>query len=61
MKVTWRKSSYSGGVTDDACVELARFPTAVAVRDSKNPRSPHLALSARQFGGLLGALKGEGI
>ncbi|MFB8030594.1 MULTISPECIES: DUF397 domain-containing protein [unclassified Streptomyces] len=35
----WRKSSYSseqGG----ACLEVAAHPTAVHVRDSKNPEGP---------------------
>ena len=30
----WRKSSHSGG---GDCVEIARVPGLVAVRDSKNP------------------------
>lgn len=31
----WRKASYSG--SGNNCVELARVPGTVAVRDSKNP------------------------
>ncbi|WP_306318488.1 MULTISPECIES: DUF397 domain-containing protein [unclassified Streptomyces] len=45
----WRKSSYSG---DDGgeCVECAPLtPTAIAVRDSKNPDGPRLALSPAAF------------
>ncbi|MEU3304972.1 DUF397 domain-containing protein [Streptomyces sp. NPDC006678] len=40
----WFKSSYSseqGG----ACVEVAAHPTAVHVRDSKNPGGPMLTLA----------------
>ncbi|MFC4909034.1 DUF397 domain-containing protein [Actinomadura gamaensis] len=44
--INWRKSSYSsesgGGGT---CVELADLGTTVGVRDSKNPRAGHLALT----------------
>lgn len=57
MSVSWRKSSYSTGVNDEACIELARFPSAVGVRDSKNPDHGHLALSGRQFAGLVRKLK----
>ena len=57
MSVTWRKSSYSGGVNDEACVELASLPSTVAVRDSKNPHLGHLALSGRQFAGLIDRIK----
>jgi Domain of unknown function (DUF397) len=39
----WRKSRRSSG--NGACVEVARFGEAVAVRDSKNPDGPKLALS----------------
>ncbi|MFH8281091.1 DUF397 domain-containing protein [Streptomyces antibioticus] len=43
-ELAWFKSSYSGS-DGDACVEVARGPRAVHVRDSKNHRSPELALS----------------
>lgn len=49
MTVEWRKSSYSTGVNDELCVELARLPSGVGVRDSKNPDAPHLTLTPRQF------------
>ena len=40
--VAWRKSSYSGGNGGD-CVEVAQTrPTAVAIRDSKDPNGPKL-------------------
>ncbi|MEU8800953.1 DUF397 domain-containing protein [Spirillospora sp. NPDC048819] len=49
----WRKSSYSGGVNDEACVELASLGGSIGVRDSKDPQGPRLGLSSREFGGLL--------
>lgn len=45
----WRKSSYSGGSATSDCVELARFPRAVGVRDSKAPHGPMVALSLETF------------
>ncbi|MBT2211250.1 DUF397 domain-containing protein [Actinomadura sp. NEAU-AAG7] len=32
----WRKSSYTGGGNDDACVELARLDEPVKIRDHKD-------------------------
>ncbi|WP_433467940.1 DUF397 domain-containing protein [Spirillospora sp. CA-128828] len=40
----WRKSSYSGS-NGGNCVELARLPMMVAVRDSKDPDGPVLLLT----------------
>ncbi|MEV0526402.1 DUF397 domain-containing protein [Streptomyces sp. NPDC050439] len=40
----WRKSSYSseqGG----ACLEVAALPTAIHIRDSKNPGGPHFTVA----------------
>lgn len=45
--VQWRKSSYSG--SGNACVEVARTPAHVAVRDSKNPAGPALAFDRDLF------------
>jgi uncharacterized protein DUF397 len=39
----WRKSPYSGDGSN--CVEIAATPTAIHIRDSKNPTGPCLALS----------------
>nr|WP_083466952.1 DUF397 domain-containing protein [Kibdelosporangium sp. MJ126-NF4]CEL19988.1 hypothetical protein [Kibdelosporangium sp. MJ126-NF4]CTQ97212.1 hypothetical protein [Kibdelosporangium sp. MJ126-NF4] len=36
-RVTWRKSSYTSGGSDAACVEVGHLPRGAAVRDSKNP------------------------
>jgi uncharacterized protein DUF397 len=41
----WRKSSFSD--TGNGCVEI--FRTLGAVRDSKNPCGPTLAVDARQL------------
>jgi len=46
--VSWRKSSHSADNGGD-CVEVAGLPSIVAVRDSKNPGDPALALSRRAF------------
>lgn len=35
----WRKSSYSSD-EGGACLEVATHPTAIHVRDSKNPEGP---------------------
>lgn len=43
-ELAWFKSSYSGS-QGDACVEVARGTQAIHVRDSKDQRSPELALS----------------
>jgi hypothetical protein len=42
---TWRKSSHSGG-NNGACVELAYVG---AIRDSKNPTGPTLAVDLTEF------------
>ncbi|RAY14474.1 DUF397 domain-containing protein [Actinomadura craniellae] len=53
----WRKSSYSGGLNDDACVELAESADAVWVRDSKNPDGCRLELRRESFSDLLTRVK----
>ncbi|MEU3085393.1 DUF397 domain-containing protein [Streptomyces massasporeus] len=40
----WFKSSYSGS-DGDACVEVATGTQTIHIRDSKDQRSPELALS----------------
>jgi hypothetical protein len=45
----WRRSSYSGN-GGNTCVEVAgNLPGVVAVRDSKDPEGPRLALSPAQW------------
>ncbi len=53
MTLQWRKSSYTGGATDDRCVEVARLAHGIAVRDSKHPEHGHLALTREGFAALL--------
>ncbi|MFB4315503.1 DUF397 domain-containing protein [Actinomadura sp. 21ATH] len=54
--ITWRKSRRSGG-QGGACVEVARFPEAVGVRDSKDPDGAKLVLGQGAFRALVGELK----
>ncbi|MEW2354450.1 DUF397 domain-containing protein [Spirillospora sp. NPDC029432] len=57
MIVQWRKSSYSGGADDKACVEVGRHAQGVGVRDSKDPEGVRLSLSVDQFAGLVEGIK----
>ncbi|KUL54667.1 DUF397 domain-containing protein [Streptomyces sp. NRRL S-1521] len=41
---TWRKSSHSGS-EGGQCVEVATHPTAIHIRDSKNPEGPALTVT----------------
>ncbi|TDE18870.1 DUF397 domain-containing protein [Actinomadura sp. 6K520] len=41
--MTWRKSSYSSS-DGDQCIELAGMADKVALRDSKDPHGPVLAV-----------------
>ncbi len=43
----WRKSTYSNG--SSSCVETATLLGAVAVRDSKDPSGPQLAIAAASW------------
>lgn len=43
----WRKSTFSAN--GSACVEVARAPVGVAVRDSKNSTGPTLAFPTAQW------------
>ncbi|GAA2433219.1 hypothetical protein GCM10010191_54220 [Actinomadura vinacea] len=55
-ETTWRKSRRS---EDDGgnCVEVASLPGVIAVRDSKDPDGPKLALDRDAFGTFLARLK----
>ncbi|MET7272250.1 DUF397 domain-containing protein [Streptomyces flaveolus] len=44
----WRKSSHSSDQGGE-CVEVAELPSSVAVRDSKDPAGPVLALAPAAF------------
>ncbi|WUI00819.1 DUF397 domain-containing protein [Spirillospora sp. NBC_00431] len=54
--IKWRKARQSGD-QGGACVEVARFPEAVAVRDSKDPNGPKLLLTPHTFHTILNNLK----
>ncbi|MFI0367857.1 DUF397 domain-containing protein [Actinomadura sp. 1N219] len=54
---TWRRSSYSGAGGTDNCVELARLPTGIGVRDSKAPETGRLSLPPEAFTALVARLK----
>lgn len=55
--LTWRKSSYSGTQGTGSCVEVALAPEVVAVRDSKDPEGPVLAVSRTAFARFVGGLR----
>lgn len=55
--LSFRKSSYSGGATQD-CVEVADLPAGgAAVRDSQHPDHGHFLLPSREWGALLSAVR----
>jgi hypothetical protein len=50
----WIKSSRSGGGSaGSACVEMARTPDRVLVRDSKNPDGPRLDVTPAAWSAFL--------
>ncbi|WP_406000185.1 DUF397 domain-containing protein [Streptomyces sp. NBC_00829] len=51
-ELNWSKSSYSSG-EGGACVEVATRPSAVHIRDSKNPSGPHLAVTPTTWSAFL--------
>jgi len=56
-RADWRKSSYSNG-TGGNCVEVARnLPGMVAVRDSKDPDGPALAIEPRAFASFVAGIR----
>lgn len=54
--VLWRKSSRSGGDSGQ-CVEVAGLSWAVAVRDSKDPDGPMLALGRTAFNAFVARIR----
>ncbi|WP_434590081.1 DUF397 domain-containing protein [Streptomyces sp. A5-4] len=52
----WIKSSYSGG-SGTECVEVAALATRTAVRDSKDPGGPRLAVPHAAWVGFLQAVQ----
>lgn len=54
----WRKSSRSGMTSGDSdCVELARLPDGIGVRDSKTRDAGHLVLSRNAFASVVARAK----
>ena len=51
----WRTSSYSNGQSN--CVETATQPGTVAVRDSKDPEGPRLAVTTTSWREFTHAIK----
>jgi hypothetical protein len=55
--MNWRKSSYSSNGGGE-CVEVARnLPGTVAVRDSKHPRGPVLAVTPAEWRDFIAGVK----
>ncbi|MER6028597.1 DUF397 domain-containing protein [Streptomyces sp. NPDC001851] len=50
--LTWFKSSYSSGEGGE-CLEVAAHPTAIHIRDSKQPAAPHLTLTPSAWSAFL--------
>jgi hypothetical protein len=56
-RAVWQKSTYSGG-NGGQCVEVARnVPGLVAVRDSKDPDGPRLAVTPAQWRAFLASAR----
>lgn len=49
----WRKSSYSGSEGGN-CIEIAAHPTAIHIRDSKNPGGPILTVATEVWEAFVG-------
>jgi hypothetical protein len=54
VALEWRKSSYSDSSNGNDCVEIAPTPTAIHVRDSKNPGGARLAMAPAAWTALIG-------
>jgi hypothetical protein len=54
-RAVWRKSARSSA--EGSCVELAGFPSAVAVRDSKDPAGPAFVFGRPAVAELLDRVK----
>ncbi|MFD3919893.1 DUF397 domain-containing protein [Streptomyces sp. NPDC058595] len=52
----WRKSSYSNGAGGE-CVEVAEVAGITAVRDSKVPAGPRIAIRHGAWADFVGALR----
>jgi Domain of unknown function (DUF397) len=56
--VAWRKSSRSNGGSEQTnCVEVAKLPGQVAMRDSKDPAGPVLAFTRAGWRAFLSSVR----
>ncbi|MEU8346323.1 DUF397 domain-containing protein [Spirillospora sp. NPDC048832] len=55
-KARWRKASQSSASGSD-CVEIARVPGMIALRDSKDPDGPKLLLAHSNWRELAGRVR----
>ncbi|WP_078624631.1 DUF397 domain-containing protein [Streptomyces monomycini] len=55
--LVWVKSSYSNDDGAD-CVEISATPTAIHVRDSKDPQGPQLAFGTAAWSDFLLGVRG---
>ena len=56
--MNWRKSSYSGGASGN-CAQVATVPSAVLVRDSKDPRGAVLTFGREAWEAFAAVLKAD--
>ncbi|MFF3884710.1 DUF397 domain-containing protein [Streptomyces sp. NPDC001914] len=54
LDLLWFKSSYSDSSNGNDCVEMAPTPTAIHVRDSKNPAGPRLVMAPAAWTAFVG-------
>lgn len=58
LPTTWRKSARSNAGDDQSnCVEVAELPSQVAMRDSKDPAGPVLAVTHTEWRAFLGGIR----
>lgn len=55
-RMTWHKSTYSGG-SGSECVEVAQHPAGLLIRDSKDPSGPVLDFPAASWSAFVAHLK----
>ncbi|PSL00246.1 uncharacterized protein DUF397 [Murinocardiopsis flavida] len=56
MNTQWHKSSYSGSDGGN-CVEVAEFPSEIAVRDTQNREAGHITVPSAQWAAVVAAAK----
>ncbi|MEU2911719.1 DUF397 domain-containing protein [Streptomyces massasporeus] len=49
----WFKSSYSSSSDINDCVEVARTPATIHIRDSKTPDTPHVTVDSTTWASFL--------